>query len=120
MINISISLISNAILRFNAQRNLHKLGSAALQRQRIYVNQRELAQKLKNTFRISDDEVKLIKQNKAIFRVPTERISANIEFLKEKNIPGKSIVENPWLLQLSFGKQHLLRSNRYLGNNQCS
>lgn len=64
-----------------------------------------MAQNFKHFFSCSDVEaVKLVDQNKSLWKIPLAKINANIEFLYEKNITAKSIIENPWMLGAPISK----------------
>lgn len=64
-----------------------------------------LEQNFKHFFSCSEGEaIKLVTQNKILWKIPLQKINANIEFLFNKNIKAKSIIENPWLLGAPISK----------------
>lgn len=71
-------------------------------RKKLFETRRILTHKFKHFLNCSELEaLQLINKNKTLIKLGDMTISRNIEFLFEKQIKAKTIVENPWLLSVS-------------------
>lgn len=71
---------------------------------------RMLMMKFKHCFSCTEDEaVSLVDQNKALLKVPLKNISQNIEYLYEKKVKARTLMENIWLLGRTTGFELVLK-----------
>lgn len=71
-------------------------------RKKLFETRRILTHKFKHFLNCSELEaLQLVNKNKTLIKLGDMTISRNIEFLFEKQIKARTIVENPWLLSVS-------------------
>ena len=106
-----LSVIMQVQLRNSLSHNIIKLSSFANQNQIQMISKNKniarslITRKLKHVLSCSKKEAaKLIEQNQTLLEVPLEKINKNVEFLFEKDVSTKTIVENLWFLQIPFSK----------------
>lgn len=64
-----------------------------------------LTMKFKHFFDCTDAEAKVIlTENLNLLKLPLSKITGNIEYLFERNVSPKSIIENPFLLAMTTSK----------------
>lgn len=67
-----------------------------------------LENKFKEYFSFSKDEAaKLVETNRLSWKIPLQKITANIECLHEKKVKAQSIANNLWLLGVPISKSTL-------------
>lgn len=65
---------------------------------------RMLMMKFKHCFSCTEDEaIALVDQNKALLKIPLQNISQTIEYLYEKKVKARTLMQNPWLLGRTTG-----------------
>lgn len=66
-----------------------------------YASRKNLVQKFKHFFGCSEDHARaVIDENKKLMVMTLPKITEKIEILFQWNITGKTILENPWLLEV--------------------
>lgn len=82
-------------------------------RKKLLETRRILTHKFKHFLNCSDLEAnQLINKNKTLIKLGNMTISRNIEFLFEKQIKARTIVENPWLLSVSSCELIVIRPDQ--------
>lgn len=62
---------------------------------------RILALQIKDCFNFSECEaLRFVDKNEELWQVSRRRVNKTIEFLIQKNVTTKTIIENPWLMTL--------------------
>lgn len=70
-----------------------------------YATRKNLVQKFKHFFGCSEEQARAITfENKKLLKITLPRITEKIEILFKWNVTAKSILENPWLLEVPISK----------------
>lgn len=70
-----------------------------------YASRKNLVQKFKHFFGCSEEEARAITfENKKLMKITLPRITEKIEILFQWNVSAKTILANPWLLEVPKSK----------------
>lgn len=104
-ISFNKSFCSLAALSLNKANDSKVPIKSALKETNQSDDRKRLATRFVKYLKCTEEEAKsLIRKNKELSTLPTLKLRKNIDFLIQHNVTTTSIVENPWLLGIPFGK----------------